>query len=123
LLNISKPSILIIDDDTTILRVFSRVFEHKGYKVTVAAKGAEAIQKLHEDYFDVALVDFRLPDMEGTELLPVIGKSSPQTIKIMLSGNNLQGVAGADALLGKPIDPERLLSVIESKLRNRDIET
>ncbi len=123
LLNSSKLSILIIDDDKTILRAFSRIFQHKGYKVTVAEKGAEAIEKISGSRFDVALVDFRLPDMEGTELLPVIDKASPNTVKIMLSGNGLNEVAGADALLGKPINPESLLSVIESKLRDRDLET
>jgi DNA-binding response OmpR family regulator len=61
--------------------------------------------------------------MEGTELLPVIERTSPQTVKIMLSGNCLHGVVGADALLGKPINPEKLLSIIESKLRDRNLET
>jgi two-component system response regulator HydG len=102
--------------------VFSRIFQHKGYKVTVAEKGAEAIKKISESCFDVALVDFRLPDMEGTELLPVIDKASPQAVKIMLSGNDLKGVVGADVLIGKPINPDRLLSIIESKLRDRDLE-
>ncbi len=123
LLNPSKPSILIIDDDTTILRVFSRIFQHRGYKVTLATKGSEALEKLGEDCFDVALVDLRLPDMEGTELLPVIEMTSPKTVKIMLSGSCLHGIVGADALLGKPINPEKLLSIIESKLRDRNLET
>ena len=54
LFNASKPSILIIDDDLSILRTFSRIFERKGYFVVVAAKGAEAIEKLRDNHFDVA---------------------------------------------------------------------
>ncbi len=115
---------MIIDDDPGILSVFTRIFKRSGYSVTVAAKGTEAIEKLRESCFDVALIDYRLPDMEGTQLFPVIEKASPKTLKIMLTGNAslLEGVEGIDALLGKPISPDKLLSAINTKLKNRDIE-
>jgi len=64
----SKPSILIVDDDIAILRVFTKIFERKGYSVDVAVKGKEAIQKLNINHYDVALIDLALPDMEGTKL-------------------------------------------------------
>ncbi len=121
----NKPSILIIDDDQAILHMFTRLFQRNGYAVTVAAKGSEAIEKLNDDHFDVALVDLRLPDMEGTELFPVITKKSPGTVKIMLTGDvySSGNLEGADALLGKPVNPCKLLSIIDSKLKNRCIET
>lgn len=121
----SKPSILIIDDDTAILRTFSRIFQRNGYCVSVAEGGKEAIEKLRSNSYDVALIDLRLPDMEGTELFPLIQSTSPRTLKIMLTGKMLLGeiVAGADALLNKPIQPEQLLSVIDSKLKTKNIET
>ncbi|MGD6805723.1 MAG: response regulator [Candidatus Bathyarchaeia archaeon] len=121
----NKPSILIIDDDQAILHMFTRLFQRNGYAVTVAAKGSEAIEKLNDDHFDVALVDLRLPDMEGTELFPVITKKSPGTVKIMLTGDvySAGNLEGADALLGKPVNPCKLLSIIDSKLKNRCIET
>ena len=120
----NKQSILIIDDDLSILHAFSRIFQRKGYTVTVAAKGSEAIQVLNHGSFDVALIDYRLPDMEGTELLPLIQNSSPTTVRIMLTGKMIQEtVVGADALVGKPINPDKLLSIIESKLRNRNMES
>ena len=120
-----KPSILIIDDDTAILRTFSKVFERRGYAVTVAAKGTDAIQKINRNRFDVALIDFCLPDMEGTQLFPLIQRTSPGTVKIMLTGKSLgqSCIEGADVLLGKPIQPSELLSIIDSKLKNRNIET
>jgi len=121
----SKPSILIIDDDVAILRAFMRIFQKKGYNVAVAARGEEAIEKLTSSCFDVALIDFCLPDMEGTKLFPLIEHSSPRTLKIMWSGKiaELEHMSGADAFLGKPIQPDKLLSIIDSKLKNRDIET
>ncbi|MCL2360106.1 MAG: response regulator [Candidatus Bathyarchaeota archaeon] len=101
-----------------------RIFQKKGYSVAVAARGGEAIEKLNRNNFDVALIDFCLPDMEGTKLFPMIEHNSPRTLKIMWSGKIVepQHIAGADALLGKPIHPDKLLSIIESKLKNRNIE-
>jgi DNA-binding NtrC family response regulator len=119
-----KPSILIIDDDPAILRTLSKVFQRSGYAVTVAEKGLEAKEKIGSSRFDVALIDLCLPDMEGTALFPLIQETSPDTLKIMLTGKTLSrnSIEGADALLGKPIAPDRLLSVIESKLKNRNID-
>jgi DNA-binding NtrC family response regulator len=90
----------------------------------VAEKGKEAIEKISCNHYDVALIDFRLPDMEGSELFPVIQDVSPQTLKIMLTGKNLlkDSIQGADALLRKPIAPDKLLSIIESKLKNKNLE-
>jgi DNA-binding NtrC family response regulator len=72
---------------------------------------------------DVSLVDLQLPNMEATELLPVKEETSPKTVKITLSGSNQHGVASSDAFLGKPINPEKLQSIIESKLRECNLET
>ena len=120
----SQPSILIIDDDTAILRTFSRVFQRKGYLVTAVERGKEAIEKISCNRYDVALIDLCLPDMEGTELFPLIDNMSPNTVKIMLTGKTLfqSSIEGADALLGKPITPDKLLSIIDSKLKNKNIE-
>ncbi len=120
-----KPSILIVDDDQSILHVFTRIFQKKGYLVTVAEKGTEATEKLQKYTYDVALIDFCLPDMEGTALFPLIQGTSPKTLKIMITGKVLLNGAtkGADALLGKPVNPEKLLSLIDSKLKNQNMET
>lgn len=90
----------------------------------VAAKGAEAIEKLRGRRFDVALVDLCLPDMEGADLFPMIQDNSPSVFKIMLTGRASEQSSnrGADALLGKPIHPDELLSLIDSRLKDRDIE-
>ena len=120
----NKPAILIVDDDLSILAVFRRIFERKGYTVTLATEGKEALEKLHAEQFDVALVDFGLPDMEGTKLLPEIQKSSPRTLKIMLTGKTFleDQVKDADAFIGKPVNPEKLLSIIDTKIRDRTLE-
>ena len=120
----NKPAILLVDDDVSILHVFRRIFERKGYSVTTAEKGKEAIQQLNKGQFDVAVIDFGLPDMEGTKLFPIIEQSSPKTLKIMLTGKThlANVVEGVDAFLGKPVNPEKLLSIIDTKLRDRSLE-
>jgi DNA-binding NtrC family response regulator len=124
LLVASKPTILIIDDDIAILRTLGRIFQKNGYSVTVVEKGKEAIEKINNNRYDVALIDLCLPDMEGTELFPLIHDTSPNTVKIMLTGKALvqNSIEGVDSFLGKPIAPDKLLSVIESKLKNRNLE-
>ncbi len=114
----SKASILIVDDDVAILHVFSRIFQNKGYIVTVAKKGTEAIEKINANKFDVALVDLGLPDMEGDKLFPFINSISPQTVKIMLTGKIelRDSIEGADVFIEKPVAPEKLLSIINSQL-------
>jgi DNA-binding NtrC family response regulator len=120
----SKPSILIVDDDKAILHVFTKIFEKNGYSVNVAEKGKEAIEKLNICHYDVALIDLSLPDMEGNELFPLIKNSSPKTLRIMLTGKTWlkNCIEGADAFVGKPVNPENLLSIIDTKLKNRDSE-
>jgi DNA-binding NtrC family response regulator len=120
----SKPIILIVDDDTSILKTFARIFDKKGFSVTVAENGEQAIEKLKTTCFDIALIDFGLPDMEGTALFPLIEKLSPRTVRILLTGKTfLEGqVEFADDFIGKPVNPEKLLSVIDTALKLKDFE-
>jgi two-component system NtrC family response regulator len=113
-----------VDDDLAILRTFTRILERKGYLVTAAARGIDAKNKLANDHFDVALIDLRLPDMEGTELFPYIQQSSRKTIKIVITGQTqrLSSIKGADASVAKPVDPTRLLSIIDSKIKLKSLE-
>ena len=121
----SKLSILIVDDDVAILHTFSKIFQRKGYFVTVAEKGKDAMEKLRCNQYDVALVDLGLPDMEGSELFPLIKNACPKTLRIMITGKSWleNSIQGADVFVAKPVNPERLLSIIDTKLKNRDGET
>jgi DNA-binding NtrC family response regulator len=114
----SKPTILIVDDDVAILNVFSKIFQRNGYVVTVAKKGKEALEKIKTSRYDVALIDLGLPDMEGDRLFPLISNASPKTVKIILTGKiDRQGsIEGADVFVGKPVAPDKLLSIIAQKL-------
>ncbi len=116
---------LIVDDDRSILRVFTRVLERKGYTVTAVENGKDALRQIEKNHFSAALIDVRLPDMEGTELLPKIQETSPGTVKIVFTGSPTVEASteaakkSMDAFLLKPVKPEVLLRILEEKLKDR----
>ena len=120
-----KRSMLVVDDDKAILNVFSRIFERNGYVVATAESGKEAEEKLKKQNYDAALVDIRLPDMNGVDLLPEMQEKAPKMVKIVITsalGNeNVSKAAktAADAFLSKPVEPGILLKVLEAKLEEK----
>jgi DNA-binding NtrC family response regulator len=78
--------ILVVDDDETIRTTMKAILEDEGYIVDLAGTGKEAVQKTRERSYNVALLDIRLPDMEGIELLKLMHDSVPRTRKIMVTG-------------------------------------
>jgi len=120
-----KKRILIVDDDKDILESLKAFLELKGYSVDTAETGGEAIEKSEAGVFNLALLDIKLPDMEGTELLIRIHGTTPRMMKIMLTGHaTLENAVasvnlGADAYLLKPVNPKDLLRVVEEKLREQ----
>jgi DNA-binding response OmpR family regulator len=122
----NKKTILVVDDDKSILRTFTRILQKSGYQIDVAETGKEAMDKAICQHYDLALVDIRLPDMDGTDLLAKLKEPLKQTVKIMITGfPSLEtGVKaldeGADAYLVKPVKPQELLMLLEEKLKNRE---
>jgi DNA-binding response OmpR family regulator len=122
----SKKTILVVDDDKSILRTFTRILQKSGYEIDVAETGREAMDKAENQHYDLALVDIRLPDMDGTDLLAKLKKQLQNTVKIMITGfPSLEtGVKaldeGADAYLVKPVKPQELLLLLEEKLKGQE---
>ncbi|MFQ5950578.1 MAG: response regulator [Candidatus Geothermarchaeales archaeon] len=120
-----KKSILIVDDDESIRRSLTLVFAKKGYDTETARTGREAIEKTQRRFFNLALLDIRLPDMQGTELLTEMHRDKPRMMKIMVTGypsleNAVEAVnKGADAYVMKPAEPERLLRLVEERLEEQ----
>ena len=125
-MSMPKKTILVVDDDKSILRTFTRILQKNGYAIDAAETGREAIEKAEAKHYDLALVDVRLPDMDGTDLLAKMKNTLHDTIKIMITGfpsleSGIKALdEGADAYLVKPVKPEELLMLIEEKLRNKE---
>ena len=120
-----QPRILVIDDDESIRTTMAAILESEGYDVDTAENGKEAIKKSNADLYRVAVIDFRLPDMKGTELLTALRETTPKMAKIMVTGyptvqNAIECVnKHADAYFLKPVDYEALLNTIRNLIQKQ----
>ncbi len=121
-----SPRILIIEDEDGIRKSLSAVLEGEGYQVDTAATGQEALERSKSRFYNLALVDVRLPDMDGIQLLTAMRDTSdPKMVKIILTGypsmeNAIEAVnRGADGYILKPFKIESLLGIIEEHLKKQ----
>jgi two-component system response regulator HydG len=117
--------VLIVDDDKSVLRTFSKTLQKGGFDAQCAETGNEAIEKLCKQTFDVVLVDCRLPDMDGTDLLIKAHDKLCNAVKLMITGLPSLDLGtkaldmGIDAFVVKPVKPNELLMLIQEKLGQR----
>jgi len=103
--------------------------KHAGYVVDTAENGKEAIEKSELSFYNLALIDIRLPDMEGTELLTALKETTPRMVKIILTGypaleNAVRGInKGVDGYLIKPVNTDELLRFIKENLEKQKHES
>lgn len=122
------PRILIVDDDESIRKVLAAVLEENGYMIDAAEDGKEAIEKTDKDFYNLALVDIRLPDIEGSKLIAMMKKTTPRMRKIIITGfPSLQNAVealnkGADAYIIKPFDMDKVLQTIKDQLKKYEEE-
>lgn len=120
-----EARILVVDDDETIRKSISKVLESTGYVVDIAKTGKEAIQKTETNFYNMALIDIRLPDMEGTQLLTTMKETTPKMVKIILTGypslqNAVEAVnKGADGYILKPAKMDELLKIVQEHLKKQ----
>jgi DNA-binding NtrC family response regulator len=120
-----QSRILIIDDQESIRESLKLALEKEGYLVETAENGQEAIRKSKEEFYNMALVDLRLPDMDGIELLTKMRETVPKMVKIIITGypmleNAIEAVnRGADGYVVKPVNMNKLLETVEEHLKKQ----
>jgi len=118
-------SILIVDDEYGVRSGIRTILEMDGYNVEEAGDGASALAQLERRDFDVALLDYRLPDIDGLSLLQSMRERGCESMVCMITAyaNIDTAVAatrqGVDFFLPKPFTPDDLLGVVETLLRHR----
>jgi DNA-binding response OmpR family regulator len=123
-----EKRILVVEDDHTISKSIREILELEGYIVDTADRGEEAVKKSETNIYNLALIDIRLPDMDGTKLLSMLKERTPKMAKIILTGypsmeSAIEAVnKGADGYLVKPIDMDTLLSKVKEQLRRQEEE-
>jgi DNA-binding NtrC family response regulator len=123
-----RARILIVDDDETIRTVLATILEEKGYAVDTAENGNEGIEKTKTNFYNLALIDIRLPDMEGTQVLAKMKETAPKIRKIIITGfpslqNSVEALnKGAHAYIMKPFDMDNVLETVAEQLKKQEDE-
>jgi len=125
---VNTKNILIVDDDKTVLESLRIILQSKGYSVDTAETGREGIEKSKARLYHLAVLNLKLPDMNGAKLLVTLHKNLPEMVKIIITGFSPDKAGeflnlGADTYITKPVHPEELLKVVKEKLREREEAT
>src|SRR4030043_2373226 len=118
----SIPNILIIDDDKGMCKTLSRILELDGYKISTANTANEGTALIKGGSFNLAVLDIKLPDIDGVELLEIIKKEDPDLSVIMMTAyasteNAIKALnKGADAFVTKPFDIEELRALVKKSI-------
>ncbi|KPN94759.1 response regulator transcription factor [Lysinibacillus sp. ZYM-1] len=116
-----KEKILLIEDDAAIGRIVKDTLEHEGYLVTWATTGLEGLADFQAQPFDLVLVDWMLPEMDGLTVCQNIRWESEVPILMMSArkeeADKVKGLQGADDYIAKPFSLEELKARVDSHLR------
>jgi DNA-binding NtrC family response regulator len=111
--------VLVIDDEAIVRTSSKRALTPEGYEVTVAESGKAGIAILEKEFFDAILLDLKMPDMDGIEVLKVIMERWPDTKVIIVTGYSTVDTAvqalrlGAFNHIEKPFTPDSLLAAVK----------
>jgi DNA-binding NtrC family response regulator len=117
--------LLLIDDEKDFVNILAKRFKHRNIDVAKAFSGIEAIQTLREQEFDVAVLDLKMEDMDGIEVLKILKIMDPRLAVIMLTGHGSaeaaeQGIRlGAFDYLSKPCELEELVQKVMEAYAHR----
>jgi two-component system, NtrC family, response regulator HydG len=118
-MSVQAPAVLVVDDEPDTCRNLSDILQEFGYHVETACDGTTALALVRSRPFDVALLDFKMPDMDGVTLYREIKKLRPELVAILVSAYAGKDVheaaesAGTWKVLSKPVDLNFLLPLVE----------
>lgn len=116
--------LLIVDDEAGIVKEVKGFFEEEGHEVDTADSGEDGIELIRKMKPDLVLIDMKLPDMSGLQVLAEVKKTSPRTKTIVVTGYVDQSLmdeaekAGRDLFLHKPFNLETLKAEVDRLLQS-----
>ncbi|MEW6097328.1 MAG: response regulator [bacterium] len=125
---LEKENILLVDDEQDICTILSMILKKEGYEIIIAQTGASALAQIEKKSFNVVLLDIRLPDMSGLEVLKRIKTKAPNTVVIIMTGFSSMEWAiealryGAYDYLQKPLDIEKVKVIIKRGIEQQRLE-
>ncbi len=115
-----ETRVIVVDDDVAFADSLSDILQEKGFKTVAVNNGKEAIKAAKEIFFDVILMDIKMPVMDGVETYKKIKKISPQTVVMMMTAFSIEHIIkdalkeGAYRVLYKPLDIDRVVKMIKA---------
>lgn len=117
--------ILIVDDEFSDRETLKTILEEKGYRVATARDGAETIEMVKSQHYDIIFLDVLLPDMSGVETYEQVKRVDPQATVIMMTGYSVEELVkraisrGAYTCIYKPYDAEKVVALIDGIAREK----
>lgn len=119
--------VLVVDDDAVVGRSFDRVLADKGYNVSTALNGKEALNKCNAEEYDVVFTDIRMPGMDGLEVARRIKAKCPWTPVVVITGYGTEEneaeaeVLGVNGFVRKPLTPEIIEGITLKALQGKEL--
>jgi two-component system, NtrC family, response regulator HydG len=123
-----KANLLIVDDELIVRDSLFKWFREEGYAVTAAESAQDALQKMAQRHFELALVDIKMPGTDGVELQRRMHEIDPEMLVIMMTGYASVDTAvtalknGAYDYVSKPFDPEEMAHTVRNALAHKQAE-
>lgn len=122
-----KNNILVVDDEAVIREGVRRILEMEGFHVETSASGYSAIERMHENDFDLVVTDLKMPGMNGIEVLKGIKVLQPEIPVIIITGFSTVDTAvdamknGAFDYIAKPFTPEQIMEKVHKGLAQKAV--
>jgi DNA-binding NtrC family response regulator len=122
----TSRKVLVVDDDAVVGRSFDRVLSEKGYAVSTALSGQEALDEIGEKDFDVVFTDIKMPGMDGFEVTKRIKEKCPWTPVVIVTGYGTAAneataeVLGVSGFVRKPLTPEMIEGITLKALHEKE---
>ncbi|MEI6262197.1 MAG: sigma-54 dependent transcriptional regulator, partial [Deltaproteobacteria bacterium] len=122
------PSVMIVDDEPSILQSLSGILSDEGFEIFTASNGYEALKRIEQEAPDLVLLDIWMPGLDGIETLKEIKKSNPVIQVIIITGHGTIETAvsatklGAFDLIEKPLSIDKVIVAINRALNYRRLE-
>lgn len=123
----NKKRILLVEDDPLIIKIYSSRLEQEGFKVDIASKGGEVVEKLKEQRYDLVLLDLVMPELTGFEILQKIKKDDKiSSVKVLVLSNlgekenisKASRLGAVDYLVKAHYTPSEVVEAVSKALRN-----
>jgi len=118
-----KTDVLVVDDQIGMLETFTDILEDRGFNVTTAEDGFQAIKRVKEQNFDIVFMDIKMPGINGVQTFREIKKINPKTSVVMMTAYSVEDLVkeaieeGAYTVIYKPFDMDKVIQTIEKVLR------